>query len=99
MAEFLRLLPPDEARHLLLSKMSGPIEDAEVVETSTALHRVSAQDLLAPHPLPQFNRSTVDGFALIARDTFGASASLPAYLKLVGEIGMGSVPDFNVIPG
>jgi molybdopterin molybdotransferase len=99
MPEFLTLLPPDEARALLLSHLSAPRPDPETVETASSLGRVSAGDVLAPHPLPEFPRSTVDGFAVRARDTFGASDSLPAYLSLIGEVPMGDTPGFEVGAG
>lgn len=92
MSEFLRLVPPGEARSLLLSNIASPLADGESVETSHALHRVAAEDVLAPHALPDFPRSTVDGYAVRARDTFGASPSLPAYLVLAGEVAMGAAP-------
>lgn len=44
---------------------------------------------MAPHGLPEFARSTVDGYAVRARDTYGASPSLPVYLRLRGEVPMG----------
>ena len=99
MTGFLRLLPPDEARSLLFSNIFTPIDESELTQTSQALHRVNAADVIAPHALPEFARSTVDGYALKARDTFGASASLPAYLRLVGEVGMGSAPHVAVESG
>ncbi len=96
MSEFLRLLPPDEARALLLSNLGGPNADGELIDTLHALGRVTAQDLVAPHPLPEFSRSTVDGYAVRARDTFGASESLPAYLTLAHEVPMGDAPGFKL---
>jgi molybdopterin molybdotransferase len=48
-----------------------------------------ATAITAPHVLPQFRRSTMDGYALRAADTFGASESLPAFLQVVGEVPMG----------
>ncbi len=90
MPEFLTLLPPDEARALLLLHLAGPLTDSVTIDSIHALGRVAAQDILAPHPLPEFPRSSVDGFAVRASDTFGASESLPAYLTLVGEIPMGA---------
>ncbi|MFH1184410.1 MAG: gephyrin-like molybdotransferase Glp [Chloroflexota bacterium] len=99
MTEFLRLLPPDEARSLFLSNIAAPLNDSELVDTSQAMRRVNAEDVIATHALPEFARSTVDGYALRARDTFGASASLPAYLRMVGEVGMGSAPGFVVASG
>ena len=89
MPEFLKLLPPDEARALLLSQISVH-PSSEEVDSASALGRVTAEPVVAPHPLPEFSRSTVDGYAVRARDTFGASDSQPTYLSLIGEIPMGS---------
>src|SRR5512144_1436486 len=99
MPEFLTLLPPDEARALLLSYLSQPIADSELIEVDSSLGRVLAEEISAPHPLPDFQRSTVDGYAVRARDTHGASDSLPAYLMLIGEVPMGDVPSFQIEAG
>lgn len=99
MPEFLRLLPPDEGREILLSHLSALDPDSELIDTLRALDRVSAQEVLAPHPLPEFPRSTVDGYAVRARDSFGATDSLPSYLELIGEVPMGDVPGFGLQSG
>ena len=99
MPEFLTLLPPDEAREKLFSHLPVPRPATEVVEVSTSLGRVTAEDIRAPHPLPDFRRSTVDGFAVRAQDTYGASDSLPAYLVLAGEVPMGDTPKSALEPG
>ena len=99
MPEFLSLLPPDEALTLLLSHLLQTVTDSERIEVSSSLGRVLAEDIIAPHPLPDFQRSTVDGYAVRARDTHGASDSLPAYLKLNGEVPMGDAPEFKVGAG
>lgn len=99
MPEFLTLLPPDEARNLLLSNLSKPIIDSETVDVPSALGRILAEDVIAPHPLPEFQRSTVDGYSVRAQDTHGASDSLPAYLTLVGEVPMGDTPVFEIGAG
>ncbi len=99
MPEFLTLLPPDDARALLLSHLAGLEADSELIDSAHALDRVTAEDVLAPHPLPEFPRSTVDGYAVRARDTFGAADSLPGYLTLVGEVPMGDTPEFKVQQG
>lgn len=98
MPEFLTLLPPDTAREKLLSALTYRIPST-TIETVSALERVTAEDVVAPHPLPAFSRSTVDGYAVRARDTFGASDTLPGYLKLVGEIPMGAAPAIDLLPG
>src|SRR5215211_5155433 len=99
MPEFLTLLPPDEARVLLLSYLSQPVPDSESVDVPASLGRVLAEDIVAPHPLPDFQRSTVDGYAVRARDTHGASESLPAYLQLIGEVPMGDSLAFEISAG
>jgi molybdopterin molybdotransferase len=99
MPEFLTLLPPDEARALLLASLPQPVADSESIDVSAALGRVLAEDIFAPHPLPEFQRSTVDGYAVRARDTHGASDSLPAYLNLAGEVPMGDAPAFEIAAG
>lgn len=92
MPEFLTLLPPDEARNRLLSHLPTPEPATETIDVVSALGRVCAEDIRAPHPLPAFPRSSVDGYAVRARDTYGASDSLPAYLSLAGEVPMGEAP-------
>ena len=99
MPEFLTLIPPDEAREKLFAHLPTPDPATEIIEVPMSLNRVTAEDIAAPHPLPNFRRSTVDGFAVRARDTHGASDSLPAYLCLVGEVPMGDAPKVEIKAG
>ena len=99
MPEFLTLLPPDDARTLLLSHLSQLKIDSESIAVTSSLGRFTASDIFAPHPLPDFPRTTVDGYAVRAKDTFGASDSLPAYLTLIGEVPMGDSPSFEISAG
>ncbi len=99
MPEFLTLLPPDEAREKLLAHLSPPTIDSVSMDVSSALNHVTAVDVFAPHPLPDFQRTTVDGYAVRAKDTFGATDSLPAYLHLIGEVPMGDSPTFEIGAG
>jgi molybdopterin molybdotransferase len=89
MSEFLTLLPPTEALHRLLRALPVIPSLQELIDTKCSLGRIVAEPVFAPHPLPTFPRSTVDGYAVGAADTYGASDSLPAYLTLAGEISMG----------
>ena len=68
---------------------------SEKVGIEDSLHRVLSEDILSPTHLPEFPRSTVDGFALRAKDTYGASEKNPVILRLVGEIPMGQVSDIQ----
>lgn len=73
-----------------------PIEDVRLAD---ALHRVPAADIPSPSALPGFVKSTVDGFAVRAADTYGASDGLPSYLDLLGAVRMGAAPDVAARPG
>jgi len=64
----------------------------EEIELEDALGRVLAEDFIAPEDLPGFSRATVDGYALRAKDTFGASEAVPVWLKVIGEVKMGEIP-------
>jgi len=100
MPEFLHLISPSAALEKILTALPQSwAADTEVISTSAAHGRVLAERVTAPHPLPPFPRSTVDGYAVQAKDTFGASGSLPAYLRLIGEILMGKSPTLEVRPG
>jgi len=98
MPEFLKLIPAQQALEILLSHVEVK-ENKERVKTIDSLGRVTAQTISSPIPLPPFPRSTVDGYAVRAADTFGASDSLPAYLNLIGEVNMGSAVDFDISQG
>jgi molybdopterin molybdotransferase len=99
MPEFLTLLPPDEARALLFANLGLARPGQQVIETGSAPGRVTAEDVVAPHPLPAFARSTVDGYAVRARDTYGASDTLPGYLALSGEVPMGAAALLSITTG
>ncbi|HET8822845.1 MAG TPA: gephyrin-like molybdotransferase Glp [Thermoleophilaceae bacterium] len=71
----------------------------EAVALEEAFGRIPAEAPLAPHALPGFARATVDGFAVRAADTYGASEGLPSYLDLAGEVRMGHPPEVEVRPG
>ncbi|HAV75947.1 MAG TPA: molybdopterin molybdenumtransferase MoeA [Anaerolineae bacterium] len=99
MPEFLTLIPPDEARDLMFSHLTHPLPGSESIDVISSLNRTLAEDIIAPHPLPDFKRTTVDGYAVRAGDTHGASDSLPAYLTLIGEVPMGDSPSFEIGQG
>jgi molybdopterin molybdotransferase len=100
MPEFLRLHTPEDALEKFIAALPcGKRIDQEILSVADALDRILALPIQARHPLPPFLRSTVDGYALRASDTFGASSSLPAYLRLSGEITMGHEADLIVEPG
>jgi len=91
MAELFQVLTPAEALGRLLQGLPT-LKETEDVPVQEALGRILAADIPSPTQLPTFPRSNMDGYAVRARDTFGASDGLPAYLKVSGEVAMGQVP-------
>jgi molybdopterin molybdotransferase len=71
----------------------------ETVALADAHRRAPADPVRAPHDLPGFARATVDGFAVRAADTYGASEGLPSYLDVTGAVTMGRAPEVAVAPG
>jgi molybdopterin molybdotransferase len=64
----------------------------ESVPITGVYNRVLARDIVSGEDLPGFQRSTMDGYALAAKDSFGASENLPTPLNIVGEVKMGEIP-------
>jgi molybdopterin molybdotransferase len=98
MPEFLQLISPEEAWAVFRKNLPPFTPEVENEPVSLALGRVTSEAVIADQPLPAFNRSTVDGFAVRSADTYGAGENLPAYLKVKGEILMGSIPQFALWP-
>jgi molybdopterin molybdotransferase len=71
----------------------------ETIATGDALGRITGARYVSPTGLPAFARSSMDGYSVRAADTFGATASLPAYLSAKGEVPMGRAPDVTLGPG
>ena len=93
------LATPTEARAAMFSAVKGlPLQYEEIL-TIDADGRVNADDIYSPQNLPNFVRSTVDGYAVIAADTEGASEHTPVQLKLTGEIDMGDGSSHQLMPG
>ncbi|MCL2602756.1 MAG: molybdopterin molybdotransferase MoeA [Treponema sp.] len=81
-------------------KISGFTKSWELKSESVALGkaqgRIIACDVFAACDIPAFRRSTVDGYAVIARDTAGATDTIPVFLKQVGSVVMGRPADFTI---
>lgn len=85
----LQVLTPEETLALLQKEFSPLPGRTETVPLDRALGRVLAEEVLAREYVPDFDRSTVDGYALRAADTFGCSDAIPAILPLCGQVLMG----------
>ena len=97
-AEFFNVKTVDDALNSLFEQWH-PQPRPILYPVKGALGRIILHSPTSPINLPEFVRSSMDGFAVRAADTFGASASLPAYLKCIGVVCMGSSPIFELKVG
>ena len=84
----LNVVTREEAVRIILEKIPEAA-DVETVGLPDALGKVVAEDILSPEDLPAYARSTVDGFAVRAADTYGCSEALPAMVTYAGKVLMG----------
>jgi molybdopterin molybdotransferase len=96
LAEFLHVITTDQFTERL---SRFPRLSSERVSLDDSWHRNLAEDVVAPEDLPVRARSTVDGYAVRAEDTFGASDAIPALLEVVAAVEMGAMPDFVIRAG
>ncbi len=93
---FLRVVSISEALNKL--KQFKTLS-SETISLEEASHRVTTRDVISQTDLPCFNRSTMDGFAVRAKDTFGATESSPGLFTIIGEIRMGEIGDITLRKG
>jgi molybdopterin molybdotransferase len=86
--EFFKVKTVEETWALIDEKITK-IGQTEIRPIHEALHYVLAETVMATENVPGFDRSTVDGYAVMARDTFGSSETMPGFLTVVGEVKMG----------
>jgi putative molybdopterin biosynthesis protein len=84
--QFLDVIDRDEAERRFRDALDLRPLESEDVPLAEALHRVLAHDVVAPLDVPSFDRSNVDGFAVRAEDTFGASEDQPRTFRLNAEV-------------
>ena len=89
----------DEAKSILDRHYVPKPVGVEVVSLSEAYSRVLAKDVVSAFDIPPFHRSTVDGYAVKAADTFGAEEDQPLRLRLVGRVSVGEAPKLRIQKG
>ena len=89
---------PEEVLTLIETEFSR-VAQTELVSLSAAMGRVLAEDIAAGEYVPDFDRSTVDGYAVQAKDTFGCTDAIPAILPLQGTVLMGEGADYPLNAG
>jgi molybdopterin molybdotransferase len=98
MREFLSLVTPENALSALNRNLRTGV-GTEIIDARASLARIVAGNVPAPESLPSFPRSTMDGYAVRASDTYGASEGLPVYLRVVAEMPMGGSHNVDIGKG
>jgi molybdopterin molybdotransferase len=96
MKDFFKVVDIDTVYTL---RTQFPTVQAETVPLATAAGRILSETVVADRDIPGFARSTMDGYALQATSTFGASEGNPGFVTVVGSVAMGEQPDIRIGPG
>ena len=91
------MLPLDEAREIVFAGCA--VGHPKAIPLADALGLVTSVDIDAAEAVPPFDNTAMDGFAVRAADTAGATADAPARLAVVGTLAAGAAPDLTVGPG
>jgi molybdopterin molybdotransferase len=96
LTEFFHVITADQFTELLIRFPRLP---SEKIPLDASLSRILSENIVAFEDLPEQARSTVDGYAVRAEDTFGASDSIPALLEIAEPVQMGTIPEYSLNPG
>lgn len=97
--KFFQTIETTEAVSLMLEKAHDKDHPTENIALEESLHRTIAKDIAIPEDIPNFRRSTVDGYAVKSADVQGATESIPAMLKILGEVHMGETAQIPLEKG
>ena len=98
-SELFRVVEKEGALRILLEQLPRPALKTGKYPLDEALGRYLSREVISAEDVPSFARSTMDGYAVRARDTFGASEGSPVYLELSGRVLMGKAATVDVDPG
>lgn len=96
--ELFNVVSVKEAKEIIDSSYTYAF-GCEKINILQSVSRISFSDIKAECNIPEFKRSTVDGYAVSSRDVYGASESMPSMLQLKGEVLMGKVPPSDIALG
>jgi molybdopterin molybdotransferase len=98
----MKLLKVDTIQQVL-EKMEHHFGDiklqGEMINTEACVGRTAAEDVYSKYNIPDFNRSTVDGYAIVASDSFGVTDSIPVFLDVIGQVEMGKSTELVISKG
>lgn len=97
--DFFQVVTVEEARKDIMENFGEYKFELEELDILDSLDRIIGEDIYSQIDVPEFNRSTVDGYAILASDSHGASDSIPSILDLVGQVHMGEMTSEKIVSG
>jgi len=97
--DFFNVVTIDEGRKLILENFNEFELETELVNILDAVDRTLAVDVISDINVPEFNRSTVDGYGIMVEDSHGATQTIPSILNILGEVKMGEISNIKIRPG
>ena len=98
MTNFFELMRVEAFIDLALTKIKEK-KSEEKVHITASLDRILSENIYSSVNLPNFTRSVMDGYAVMAKDTFGANENLPSFLECIGEVKMGEEANQEITSG
>ena len=97
--QFFNVVSVNEGRKIMKENFKGYEFSIEYVDIENCINRILAEDIYSNIDVPEFNRSTVDGYSIRAEDSHGSSGSIPSIINILGEVNMGEAINFSVSSG
>lgn len=97
--DFFNVVSVEEAQKKVVEVFEDYIFEKEYIPLLEATHRILGEDIISNIDVPEFNRSTVDGYAIKSKESHGASESMPSLFNIIGEVHMGEVSKYNIKSG
>lgn len=97
--DFFNVMSVDEVKNILVNNFKDLKIETEKVTILDCYERVLSKDIVSQINVPEFNRSTVDGYAIKSKDSHGCSDCMPTFLDVVGEVNMGEAVNIDIKNG
>jgi molybdopterin molybdotransferase len=97
--DFFNVVSVEEGREMLMENFGGYDLKTEHVDLEHSINRVLGEDIYSTINVPEFDRSTVDGYAIKVEDSHGANQSIPSIINILGEVMMGEAIDSSIKSG
>lgn len=97
--DFFNVVSVEEARRRVMNVFKDYTFEREAISLLESTNRILGEDIVSHMDVPEFNRSTVDGYAIKSKESHGASESMPSLFNIIGEVHMGEISKYNIKSG